>query len=128
MSVLVKAAGDPYALLLEAVGIYGVMSFSVARRSKELGVRLALGASRASVMRLVMIQGARLTLPGVLVGLMLALASGRVLGSLLYEVSALDPLTYGVVAAVLAVVSMAATFVPAFRATRVDPIGSIRDE
>jgi hypothetical protein len=128
MSVLVKAAGDPYALLLEAVGIYGVMSFSVARRSKELGVRLALGASRASVMRLVVIQGARLTLPGVLVGLMLALASGRVLGSLLYEVSALDPLTYGVVAAVLAVVSMAATFVPAFRATRVDPIGRIRDE
>ncbi|MFC1660983.1 ABC transporter permease [Gemmatimonadota bacterium] len=116
------------ALLLGAVGIYGVMSFAVAQRARELGVRIALGASRGSVMRLVLSQGARLTFPGVIIGLLLALASGRVLGSLLFEVSALDPLTYGAVAVVLALVSMAATGVPAFRATRVDPIASIRDE
>ncbi|MCK5652903.1 MAG: FtsX-like permease family protein, partial [Gemmatimonadetes bacterium] len=177
MSVLVKAAGDPYALLptlrqivrradaevpifqvrtlaeiararlgtrrfaqslfgvfaalallLGAVGIYGVMSFAVARRSKELGVRLALGASRGSVLRLVLHQGAKLTLPGVVIGLVLALASGRFLGSFLYEVSALDPLTYGVVAIVLAFVSMAATYLPAYRATRLDPITSLRNE
>lgn len=116
------------ALLLGAVGIYGVMSFAVARRAKELGVRLALGASRGSVLRLVLHQGAWLTLPGVLMGLLLALASGRVLDSLLYGVSALDPLTYGVVAIVLAIVSMAATYLPAYRATRLDPITSLRNE
>ncbi len=116
------------ALLLGGVGIYGVMSFAVSRRAKELGVRLALGASRGSVLRLVLSQGAQLTLPGVVVGLLLALASGIVLESLLYEVSPLDPLTYGVVAIVLVVVSMAATLLPAYRATRLDPITSLREE
>jgi predicted permease len=116
------------ALLLGAVGIYGVMSFSVAQRSRDLGVRLALGASRASLLRLVMRQGARLTLPGVVVGLLLATASARVLGSLLYEVSALDPVTYGIVVVVLGFVAVAATGLPAYRATRVDPITSIRAE
>jgi predicted permease len=116
------------ALLLGAVGIYGVMSYSVAQRSTELGVRLALGASRGSVLGLVMSQGARLTLPGIAIGLVLALASARLLGSFLYEVSALDPVTYGTVAAVLALVAMAATGLPAYRATRVDPITSIRNE
>lgn len=116
------------ALLLGAIGIYGVMAYSVTRRSGELGVRLALGASRGSVMRLVMRQGVHLTLPGILVGLFLALASGRVIRSLLYEVSALDPLTYGAVTGVLAAVSMAATCIPAYRATRVDPVSSIKSE
>jgi ABC-type antimicrobial peptide transport system permease subunit len=75
-----------------------------------------------------MSQGARLTLPGIVIGLLLALASARVLGSFLYEVSALDPVTYGTVAVVLAFVAMAATGLPAYRATRVDPITSIRNE
>jgi len=116
------------ALLLGAVGIYGVMSFTVAQRSQELGMRMALGASRGSVLRGVLIQGARLTLPGVLIGLAAALASARLLGSLLFEVSPLDPWTYGLVAAALTLVSVVATWLPALRATRLDPLASIRGD
>ena len=116
------------ALLLGAVGIYGVMSFAVSRRAKELGVRLALGASRGSVLRLVLGQGARITLPGVAIGLLIALAAGRLLGNLLYEVSPLDPLTYGAVALLLAFVSVGASYVPAYRAMSLDPIKSLREE
>lgn len=116
------------ALLLGAIGIYGVMAYSVTQRAGELGVRLALGASRASVLRLVLGQGVRLTLPGVAAGLLLAVAATRLIQGLLYNVSALDPLTYGAVAVVLAVVSLSATCVPAYRATRVDPLSSMRSE
>ena len=116
------------ALLLGAVGIYGVMSFAVSRRAREFGVRLALGASRSSVLRLVLGQGARLTIPGVSVGLVAALASARLLESLLFEVSPLDPVTYVTVALVLAVVSTGASSLPAYRATRLDPITSLREE
>jgi predicted permease len=116
------------ALLLGAVGIYGVMSFTVAQRSKELGVRLALGASRRSIFRLVFERGARLTLPGIAVGVVLALASARVLSNLLYEVSTLDPITYIAVAGVLVFVAGFASYLPAYRATRVDPLASIRSE
>jgi len=116
------------ALLLGAVGIYGVMSFSVAQRSRELGVRLALGAGRGSVMRMVLREGAGLVAPGIVIGLVLALAAGRLLDSLLYEVSAVDPLTYVAVAFVLTVVALGATYVPALRATRLDPLTSIRND
>ena len=116
------------ALLLGAVGIYGVMSFAVSRRAREFGVRLALGASRGSVLRLVLEQGARLTLPGVFIGLGLALVAARLMRSILFEVSPLDPLTYVAVALVLAVVSTAASYLPAYRATRLDPIKSLKDE
>jgi predicted permease len=116
------------ALVLGAVGIYGVMSVSVSQRNRELGVRLALGATRGSVLRLVLGQGLRVTFPGVLLGLGLSLFAARVLGSLLYEVSPLDPLTYGVVAMTLTLVAVAATGLPAYRATRVDPNVSMRSE
>jgi len=116
------------ALLLGAIGIYGVMSFSVAQRSRDLGVRLALGAGRGSVMRMVLGEGGRLIGPGIVIGLLVALASGRLLESLLFEVSAVDPLTYGAVAVVLAAVGLGATYVPAYRATRMDPLTSIRSE
>jgi predicted permease len=116
------------ALLLGAIGIYGVMSFGVAQRSRELGMRLALGASRASVLRMVLARGARLTGPGLLLGLAAAMGSARLLGDLLYEVSPLDPWTYALVAAVLATVSIAATWLPAWRATRLDPAESLRGE
>jgi predicted permease len=116
------------ALLLGAIGIYGVMSFSVAQRSSELGVRLALGAGRGSVMRMVLAEGARLVAPGIAIGLILALAAGRLLGSLLFQVSAMDPLTYLSVAVVLTSVALGATYIPALRATRVDPLTSIRNE
>ncbi len=116
------------ALLLGAVGIYGVMSYGVAQRSRELGVRMALGADRRAVLRLVFAEGTRLTVPGLAIGLLLALASGRLLSHLLYDVSRFDPATYGVVTLVLAGVCMAAAYVPARRATRVDPLTSIRNE
>jgi len=114
------------ALLLGAIGIYGVMSFSVAQRSRELGVRLALGAGRGSVLRMVMGEGVRLVVPGIVIGLGLALASSRLLGSLLFEVSAVDPKTYVAVSLVLMLVALGATYLPARRATRVDPLTSIR--
>jgi len=117
-----------FALLLGAVGIYGVMSFSVSQRKRELGVRLALGASRSSVLWMVLRQGAGLTTPGVLLGLGLALASARVLGGLLYDVSPLDVRVYVAVAALLGLVSLVATYLPAYRATRVDPMTGIRSE
>jgi len=116
------------ALLLGAIGVYGVMSFAVTQRARELGVRLALGASRGSVLRMVLSQGVRTTLPGVFVGLLLALASSRALRGLLYEVSELDPWTYATVAVVLTLVSVVASGLPAYRATRVDPLTSIRNE
>jgi predicted permease len=116
------------ALLLGAVGIYGVMSFTVAQRAPEMGMRLALGASRGSVLRMVLAHGARMTAPGVAIGIVAALASARVLGNLLFEVSPLDPWTYGIVAAVLGLVSLGATLLPAVRATRADPLASIRSE
>jgi len=116
------------ALLLGAVGIYGVMSFAVSRRAREFGVRMALGASRGSVLRLVLGQGARLTIPGVFVGLVAAMGSARLLESILYEVSPLDPVTYVAVALLLGVVSLGASYLPAYRATRLDPITSLREE
>ncbi len=116
------------ALALGAIGIYGVMSYGVAQRSRELGMRLALGASRGSVLRMVLAQGARLTVPGLVLGLAAAMASARVLGDLLYEVSPLDPWTYVLVAVLLAAVSVAATWLPARRATRLDPAVSLRGD
>ncbi len=116
------------ALVLGAVGIYGVMSFGVAQRTRELGVRMALGASQRSVLQLVLSEGLRLTIPGVAIGVLAALGASQLLATMLYEVSAVDPLTYAAVALVLGVVCLAAAYLPALRATRVDPLTSIRSE
>jgi ABC-type antimicrobial peptide transport system permease subunit len=93
-----------------------------------MGIRLALGAGRPAVLRLVMSQGARLTIAGVVVGLLGAAALTRWMASMLYGVSALDPLTFGLVGVVLGVVAVVATYVPAKRATRVDPVVALRAE
>jgi putative ABC transport system permease protein len=116
------------ALLLGSVGIYGVMSYSVAQRSRELGVRMALGAGRSKVMRMVLREGIGLVGPGVAIGLVLSLGAARLLGDLLFEVSAVDPGTYLVVALVLVVVAVGATLGPALRATGTDPLRSMRTE
>jgi len=114
------------ALLLAVVGIYGVISYAVAQRTRELGLRLALGATRAQVLGLVLGQGGRLALGGVVVGLIGAVALSRMLASLLYGVTALDPLTFGVVPVLLGAVAMLASLGPARRATKVDPIVAMR--
>ncbi len=116
------------ALVLSASGLYGVISYLVAQRTREIGMRIALGAQTGDVIGLVMRQGAGLTAAGILVGLLGAFAFSRLLQSLLYGVSARDPLTYAVIAALLTAVALFATWLPAVRASRVDPILSIRSE
>ena len=115
-------------LLLAAMGIYGVTSFSVGRRTREIGIRMALGADRGSVVSLVLWQGVWLTLTGVAIGLALAAAGSQALRSLLFGVSALDPIAFGAAAAIFLLVALGASYLPARRAARVDPMIAIRAE
>jgi ABC-type antimicrobial peptide transport system permease subunit len=126
MSLLAIFAG--LALVLGAVGIYGVMSYTVAQRTREVGVRIALGATGGKVVGLVLRQGLRLTLLGLGLGLAGAVATGRVLDTLLYEVRVADPATLAAVATVLLVTAALACVIPARRAASVEAVEALRHE
>ncbi len=116
------------ALLLASIGLYGVMSYTVSQGTRELGLRMALGAGTSNVLRLVLSRGLLLTATGMAIGVALALLLTRLLGNLLYQVSPRDPLAFIAALAVMAIASAAACFLPAWRATRTDPIRALREE
>jgi predicted permease len=125
-SLLAVFAG--LSLVLSVIGIYGVMAYAVSQRTRELGIRMALGASRGDVLRLVVMQGLRLTVMGVAFGLIASLALTRLITSLLYDVSPTDIVTFTAVPVVLAAAALVASYLPALRATRIDPMVALRYE
>jgi putative ABC transport system permease protein len=116
------------ALLLASIGLYGVVSYLVSQRTQELGIRLALGAQRRDVLRLVASHGLKMALGGVALGLLAALLLTKLLTTMLFRVSATDPATFTGVALLLMMVALLACFVPALRASRVDPMVALRNE
>ena len=127
-TMLLLGAFAAVALVLAAVGIAGVVANGVAQRTREIGVRMALGARGQDVLGMVMRQGMVMAGAGILAGLAGALALTRIMRSLLYGTSPTDPVTFALVTAALTAVALMATFVPALRATRVDPIVALREE
>jgi putative ABC transport system permease protein len=116
------------ALTLAMIGLYGLVSYSVSQRTREVGIRIALGAQPRDVIRLVVGEGARLSLIGIAAGVLAALGLTRLMRSLLFGVSAVDPVTFAAVALLLALVAITASYIPARRAVRTSPINALRCE
>jgi len=116
------------ALFLAAIGLYAVVSYTVSQGTRELGLRMALGADAKDLMRLVMLRGLLLTASGIAIGAIAAIVLTRLMGDLLYKISPHDPLAFGMAFAVIAIASLAACFLPAWRATRIDPVLALREQ
>ena len=127
-AVILLAVFAALALVLASIGIYGVISYIVGQRTHEIGVRMALGAQRSHVLKIVLGQGARLVLLGVVIGLAAAAGLTRLMGTIVYGVSATDPLTFAAVAIVVTLIALAACYIPARRAVRFDPLVALRYE
>jgi len=126
MTLLTLFAG--LALVLASIGIYGVLSYLVGQRTQEIGVRMALGAKQSDVLRMVLEDGARMTLVGIIIGVVAALILTRLMASMLFGVKPTDPVTFVGVAAVLFAVALLACYVPARRAMNVNPVEALRHE
>jgi ABC-type antimicrobial peptide transport system permease subunit len=126
--MLLLAGFGALALVLASIGMYGVVSHSVTQRTQEIGIRMALGAERANVFAMVLSRGARLAGAGIAIGLIVALGVTRTMASFLYGVRPADPLTFGSVSLLLGLVALVACYLPARRATRVDPVIALRHD
>jgi putative ABC transport system permease protein len=127
-SMILLASFAGLALLLSSIGIYGVVSYVVGQKTREIGLRMALGASRPAVMRMILSQGGKLAAAGVMLGLGASFVLTRSMEAMLFGVSASDPFTFIVVAALLTAVALAACYIPARRAMQVDPMVALRHE
>jgi putative ABC transport system permease protein len=128
IAALVSGSVGLVGLLLASIGIYGVTAYATARRTREIGIRLTLGAELRDVVRMILRQGMRLVAAGAAIGLVLAAAAGRVLSRLLFGLPPLDPVTFGGAAVLFAAVGLAACYLPARRATRVSAMEALRYE
>jgi ABC-type antimicrobial peptide transport system permease subunit len=128
LAVALLAIFGGMALFLASIGLYAVMSYSVSQSTRELGMRIALGADTKDLLRLVFSRGLQLTAAGIIIGGIAALILTRLMGNLLYKVSPHDPLAFGSAFVVITIFSLAACFLPAWRATRIDPVQALREQ
>jgi putative ABC transport system permease protein len=128
VTLILLGAFSALALFLAGIGIYGVISYSVAQRTKEIGIRMALGADHQDVIRMILLQGARIASAGLIIGILAAFGLTRYLATLLFLVSPGDPSTFAMVALVLALVALLACYIPARRTLQVDPLTALRHE
>src|SRR5205807_2137781 len=126
IAVMMLGVFGGLALLLATIGLYGVLSYTVSQRTRELGLRMALGAGTSNLLGLVMSHGLALAASGVVLGTVAALSLTRLMGNLLYKVSPRDPLAFGLAFLIMIIVALMACFLPAWRATRIDPVRALR--